>query len=52
MSWKLRRDRITNKTSGKAFEVTPLPRSRQAIIEAGGLIPYTRQRLVQGKTSN
>jgi 3-isopropylmalate/(R)-2-methylmalate dehydratase small subunit len=42
-------NRIANKTSGKSFDVTPLPRSRQAIIDAGGLIPYTRQRLLQGK---
>jgi 3-isopropylmalate/(R)-2-methylmalate dehydratase small subunit len=45
-------DRITNKTSGKAFNITPLPQSRQAIIDAGGLIPYTRQRLLQGKSKN
>jgi 3-isopropylmalate/(R)-2-methylmalate dehydratase small subunit len=43
---------ITNKTSGKSFEVTPLPKSRQAIIEAGGLILYTRQRLIQDKASD
>ncbi len=45
-------DRITNKTSGKSFEVTALPKSRQAIIDAGGLIPYTRQRLLQDKGKN
>jgi 3-isopropylmalate/(R)-2-methylmalate dehydratase small subunit len=45
-------DRITNKTSGKSFEVSALPKSRQAIIDAGGLIPYTRQRLLQGKVQN
>jgi 3-isopropylmalate/(R)-2-methylmalate dehydratase small subunit len=44
-------DRIVNKTNGKAFDITPLPSSRQAIIDAGGLIPYTRQRLLQGKTN-
>ena len=42
-------DRVTNKTNGKTFAVTPLPKSRQAIIEAGGLIPYTRQLVLQGK---
>ena len=42
-------EKIMNKTSGKSFTVTPLPRARQAIVEAGGLIPYTRQRLMQGK---
>jgi 3-isopropylmalate/(R)-2-methylmalate dehydratase small subunit len=39
--------RIINKTSGKEFAVTPLPRARQAIIDAGGLIRYTRRRLLQ-----
>ncbi len=42
-------DRVTNKTNGKSFTVLPLPKSRQAIIEAGGLIPYTRQLVLQGK---
>jgi len=42
-------DQVVNKTSGKYYGVTPLPRSRQAIIDAGGLIPYTRQRIIQGK---
>ena len=41
-------DRIINKTSGVSFDVVPLPKTRQAIIDAGGLIPYTRQRLLQG----
>ena len=39
-------DKVTNKTSGKSFDVAPLPETRQAIIDAGGLIAYTRQRLV------
>jgi len=38
---------VTNKTSGKKFLVVPLPKSRQVIIEAGGLIPYTRSRLLE-----
>jgi 3-isopropylmalate/(R)-2-methylmalate dehydratase small subunit len=32
--------------TGRSFPVVPLPPSRQAIIDAGGLIPYTRQRLL------
>jgi 3-isopropylmalate/(R)-2-methylmalate dehydratase small subunit len=40
---------VINKTSSKSFPITPLPRSRQTIIEAGGLIPYTRQRLLSGQ---
>lgn len=39
-------DAVVNKTSGKSFPVIPLPESRQAIIDAGGLIPFTRARLV------
>jgi 3-isopropylmalate/(R)-2-methylmalate dehydratase small subunit len=42
-------DTVINKTSGKSFKVVPLPRSRQAIIDAGGLIPYTRQRVLKSK---
>jgi len=38
-------DRVMNWTSGRTFAVVPLPRARAAIVEAGGLIPYTRQRI-------
>ena len=43
-------DKIINKTTGKEFKVEPLPKARQAIIDAGGLIPYTRKLLLE-KTS-
>ena len=43
------RDAVINKTSGKSFPVTPLPQARQAIIDAGGLIPYTRRLLLQSR---
>ena len=39
-------DRIVNRSSGKMFAVTPLPAARQSLIDAGGLIAYTRQRLL------
>ena len=42
-------DKVINKTSGRSFAITPLPKARQVIIDAGGLIPYTRQRVLQGK---
>jgi len=42
-------EEVVNKTSGRHFPVVPLPRSRQAIIDAGGLIPYTRKRLLEGQ---
>lgn len=38
---------VVNKTTGKRFPVVPLPPARQAIIDAGGLIPYTRKRLLE-----
>jgi 3-isopropylmalate/(R)-2-methylmalate dehydratase small subunit len=42
-------DRVVNRTSGHSYAITPLPSSRQAIIDAGGLIPYTRQRILKAK---
>ena len=40
-------DRIVNRTTGMSFAVTPLPKARQAIIDAGGLIAYTRKRIME-----
>ena len=40
-------DKVVNKTTGKEFEVKPLPKARQAIVDAGGLIAYTRARLLE-----
>jgi 3-isopropylmalate/(R)-2-methylmalate dehydratase small subunit len=39
--------RVTNRTTGKSYDVVPLPAARQAIIDAGGLIAYTRKRLLE-----
>jgi 3-isopropylmalate/(R)-2-methylmalate dehydratase small subunit len=39
--------KLLNKTSNKSFDIVPLPRARQAIIDAGGLIPFTRKRIMQ-----
>jgi 3-isopropylmalate/(R)-2-methylmalate dehydratase small subunit len=39
--------KVVNKTSGKEFVTVPLPPARQAIIDAGGLIPYTRKKLLE-----
>jgi 3-isopropylmalate/(R)-2-methylmalate dehydratase small subunit len=44
---KVSSTQVVNQTSGKSFVIVSLPRARQAIIDAGGLIPYTRQRLMQ-----
>lgn len=40
-------DKIVNKTSGKTFAVNPLPKARQAIIDAGGLVAYTRKKIME-----
>ncbi len=40
---------IRNVRTGKTHPVAPLPRSRQSIIDAGGLIAYTRKRLLEQK---
>jgi 3-isopropylmalate/(R)-2-methylmalate dehydratase small subunit len=37
---------VRNLTTGKDFPLVPLPPARQAVIDAGGLIAYTRSRLV------
>jgi len=39
--------KVRNLTSGKEFATEPLPPARQAIIDAGGLIPYTRRKLLE-----
>ena len=38
---------VLNRTTGKAFAIVPWPPARQAIIDAGGLIPYTRKKLME-----
>jgi 3-isopropylmalate/(R)-2-methylmalate dehydratase small subunit len=42
-------DGVINRKTGKRFAVVPLPQSRQAIIDAGGLIPFTRRRLLAAR---
>jgi 3-isopropylmalate/(R)-2-methylmalate dehydratase small subunit len=42
-------DQVFNKTAKRSFPLQPLPAARQAIIAAGGLIPYTRARLMKSK---
>ena len=44
---EVRDDKVWNLNSGKSFAIVSLPQARQAIIDAGGLIPYTRQLLVE-----
>jgi 3-isopropylmalate/(R)-2-methylmalate dehydratase small subunit len=42
---------VVNKTTGREFPVVPMPRARQAIIDAGGLIAYTRSRILGNAAS-
>jgi 3-isopropylmalate/(R)-2-methylmalate dehydratase small subunit len=42
-------DKVINLTREQSYNIVPLPKARQAIIDAGGLIPYTRQLLLQTK---
>lgn len=37
---------IRNVSTGRDFTIVPMPPARQAIIDAGGLIAYTRTRLL------
>ncbi len=39
--------KVINKTTGKSFETIPYHPAQQAIIDAGGLIAYTRKRLME-----
>ena len=42
-------NQVVNLTQEKSFAITPLPKARQSIIDAGGLIAYTRERLKANK---
>jgi len=41
-------DAVINRTTAKRFERIPLPPARAEIVRAGGLIAYTRKRLMAG----
>ncbi len=40
---------VTNIATGKTYARLPLPKARQAIVDAGGLIPYARKKLLEEK---
>jgi len=40
-------DKVVNRATGKSFATLALPKARQAIIDAGGLIAYTRKRVMK-----
>jgi 3-isopropylmalate/(R)-2-methylmalate dehydratase small subunit len=41
------KEQVVNRTTGRRWAVVPLPKARQANIDAGGLIAYTRTRVKQ-----
>ncbi len=43
---------VRNLTTGRVFRVEPYPPFMMAIIESGGLVPYTRQRLKAARKPN
>jgi 3-isopropylmalate/(R)-2-methylmalate dehydratase small subunit len=42
--------RVENRANGRSYSTQPLPPARQAIIDAGGLIPYTRKRMLESRS--
>jgi 3-isopropylmalate/(R)-2-methylmalate dehydratase small subunit len=48
---ELRGAEVANLTTGKSYPIEPLPPARQAIVDAGGLIPYIRKRLIEEWTA-
>jgi 3-isopropylmalate/(R)-2-methylmalate dehydratase small subunit len=42
--------RVINRTTGKTCDIVPLPKARQDIIDAGGLIQYARKRLLEKRS--
>lgn len=44
---KIEAGRVRNVTENRDYDLLPLPAARRAIIDAGGLIPFTRVRLLQ-----
>jgi hypothetical protein len=44
---EVREEQVWNLSSGECYAIEPLPKARQAIIDAGGLIPYTRRLLLE-----
>lgn len=43
----VRAGKVINTTTAKEFEIVPLPKARQDIIDAGGLIAYARKKLLE-----
>jgi hypothetical protein len=41
---------VVNLRTGQGYGIEPLPHARRAIVEAGGLIPYTRRLLIESRS--
>ncbi len=48
---ELRGSEVANLATGRSFPVVALPKARQAIIDAGGLVPYTRRLILAGEAA-
>ena len=46
---EIKDNKFVNVTQNKEFDITSLPPARQAIIDAGGLIPFVQARLAEKK---
>ena len=44
-------DHVRNTATNRCYDLQPLPAARRAIIDAGGLISYTRERLLKLQTA-
>ncbi len=44
---EIKSDKVINRNRNEAFDIIPHSKTRQEIIEAGGLIAYTRRRLLE-----
>ncbi len=44
---EIKDNKLTNKRTKKTYDIVPLPKARQAIVDAGGLIEYTRRRVLE-----
>ncbi len=48
---ELTEGKVVNRTTGGSCDVVPLPKARQDIIDAGGLIQYARKRLLDKRAN-
>lgn len=44
---EIKNNKVINKTKNLTFDTIELPAARKAIVDAGGLIPYVRKKLVE-----